>query len=74
MSDNIKVGICRFTTTYGLDADGQPHLTEQWDNLSDPGERVPMILRAGLLTMAQQSLTADACDMIPDDWHTGDED
>lgn len=74
MTEGIEVGICRFTVTYGLDHDGQPYLTEQWDNLSDPGEIIPMVTRAGLLTMAQQSLTGMALGTVPDEWDTPDED
>lgn len=58
MSD-IDVGIARFTVEYGLDADGQAYITEQWENLAAPDEDVPMVTRAGLLAMSQQTLTAE---------------
>jgi hypothetical protein len=70
---NIEVGICRFTVTYGLGNDGQPYLTEQWENLSEPGEIIPMITRTGLLTMAQQTLTGEALGLSNDEWDTDDE-
>lgn len=57
MSDDIKMLTARLTIEYGLDEDGDGIITECWENVADPEFPVPMITKAGLLTMAQHSLT-----------------
>ena len=71
--NDVEVGICQATITYGLDHDGQPYITEEWTNLAEPGEIIPMITRTGLLTMAQQTLTGEALGLSNDEWDTDDE-
>lgn len=64
---DLEVGIARFTVEYGLDADGNGFITEEWDNLAEPAEDVPMVTRAGLLAMAQQTLTAEVMGHFDDE-------
>lgn len=66
MSD-IDGGIARFTVEYGLDGEGNGYITEQWDNLLNPHEDVPMVTRAGLLAMSQQTLTAEVMGHFDDE-------
>lgn len=56
--DDIAVPIATFTLTYGLDEDGQPVIEEEWESYGD--HEVPMLTKAGLLAMAQQTLTMDS--------------
>lgn len=63
----ITMPTARLTIEYGLDSDGEGIVTEWWENLADPDHDVPMITKAGLLTMAQQSLTYYALGMDGDD-------
>ena len=53
----IVYPVARCTIEHGLDEDGQERTVECWENLADPNESVSMLTRAGLLTMAQQTLT-----------------
>ncbi|MEY8565191.1 hypothetical protein AALF15_01290 [Corynebacteriaceae bacterium 7-707] len=64
---DFEVGIARFTVEYGLDVDGQAYITEEWENLTDPGADVPMVTRAGLLAMSQQTLTAEVMGHFDDE-------
>ena len=59
MSDDSPVTMltARLTIEYGLDDDGEEIVSERWENVADPDNPVSMITKAGLLTMAQQSLT-----------------
>ena len=53
----IVYPVARCTIEHGLDEDGHEVTVECWENLADPSESVSMLTRAGLLTMAQQTLT-----------------
>lgn len=57
--DEIAVPLASLTLTYGLDQDGEPILAEHWQSHDDAME-VPFIIRTGMLSMAQQSLTIKA--------------
>lgn len=61
MSDGSMVTMptARLTIEYGLDTDGEGIIAETWENLTDPDEDVPMIIKAVLLSIAQQGLAAD---------------
>lgn len=63
---DIIAPITTYTVTYGLDQDGDMALTEEWTHHEYPDRPVPMIIRSGILAMAQQSLTLD-CIPGPDD-------
>jgi hypothetical protein len=56
-SDGITLPTARVTLEYGLTESGESVMSECWENLADPDELVPMITKAGMLTMAQQTLT-----------------
>lgn len=49
------------TVTYGLDSEGDMAITEHWKN-HDGGGLPPMVIRAGMLAMVQQSLTLESAD------------
>lgn len=55
--NNITMPTARLTIEYGLDAEGESIMAERWENLADPDYTVPMITKAGMLAMAQQTLT-----------------
>ena len=57
---DIHIPIASYTMHYGLDHHGEPTITEAWTNHQHHTEEVPMLTRTGLLTMAQQTLTAEA--------------
>lgn len=67
-NDNgITMPTARLTIEYGLDDEGESIMAEQWENLADPDYTVPMITKAGMLAMAQQTLTYYALGMDDDD-------
>lgn len=49
------------TVTYGLDSEGDMAITEHWKN-HEGGGLPPMVIRAGMLAMVQQSLTLESAD------------
>lgn len=57
------------TITYGLDSEGDMAITEHWEN-HEGGGLPPMVIMAGMLTMAQQSLTLESADY----WDSEDDD
>lgn len=68
MPDNpVSMLTARLTIEYGLDADGEGIVAEYWENTADPDHDVPMITKAGMLAMAQQTLTYYALGMDDDD-------
>lgn len=62
----IIAPIATVTITYGIDSDGDLAHHETWKN-GEGDSPVPMIIRAGMLTMAQQSLTFDCLPSDEDD-------
>lgn len=65
--DEILVPTARLTIEYGIRGDGHPIISTAWENLTDHGAPVPMITRAGLIAMEQQSLTIEALDIDGED-------
>ena len=65
--NGITMPTARLTIEYGLDDEGESIMAEQWENLADPDYTVPMITKAGMLAMAQQSLTYYALGLDEDD-------
>ena len=65
--NGITMPTVRLTIEYGLDDEGESIMAERWENLADPGFTVPMITKAGMLAMAQQTLTYYALGMDDDD-------
>lgn len=63
----VVMPTARLTIEYGLDKDGNGIMAECWENLSDPDSGVDMVTKAGMLTMAQQSLTYLALGLDEDD-------
>lgn len=53
------VPTARFTMTNYLAEDGEMMVCEYWENLTGEGE-VPMVMKVGMLGMAQQSLVAES--------------
>lgn len=53
----IDLPIATYTSTYGLDDSGHPTLEEKWS--TPDGSTVPMITKAGMLTMGQQTLAME---------------
>ena len=49
------------TVTYGLDSEGDMAIAEHWKN-HEGGGLPPMVIRAGMLAMVQQSLTLESAD------------
>lgn len=58
--------IARFEIEYGLDEYGEMVISEAWVNLFGDGG-VPMIVKAGMLQMAQQSLVAESFGLDKED-------
>lgn len=67
-SDNdVAMPTARLTIEYGLDSEGEPIMAECWENLASPDTPVDMITKAGMLAMAQQSLTYTALGLDEED-------
>lgn len=63
----IIAPIATYTVTYGLDQDGDLALNEEWTNHENSDRPVPMMIKAGMITLAQQSLTLDCLPTPHDD-------